>query len=137
MVDELLDGDNFRLDDFLAGLNMSESSTEFVKEMLGTQMFHNFVEERRENPSDPEVLFFDDTINAKFNRSKKVVLTGRKKETAFLDDNRSMVCRLVQKYWVALLSMTNDSFLKSKILFPTILGQRNLYSTSSKQLWST
>ena len=86
------DGDDFRLDGFLAGLNLSESSTEWVKEVLGTQMFHNFVEERRENPADPEVLFFDDTINAKFNRSKKVVLTGRKKETAFLDDTRSMVC---------------------------------------------
>jgi hypothetical protein len=107
---EFPDGDNFRLSDFLAGLNLSESSTECVKEILSTQMFHNFVEERRENPGDPEVLFFDDTINAKFNRSKKVVLTGRKKETAFLDDNRSMVCWLFLKYFVVPLSMTNNSF---------------------------
>ena len=99
MVDDgLLDGDNFRLDDFLTALNLPDSSTECVKEILSTQMFHNFVEERRENPADPEVLFFDDTINAKFNRSKKVVLTGRKKETAFLDDNRSMVCSLFLKF---------------------------------------
>jgi DENN domain-containing protein 5 len=81
----------FRSEDFLAGLNLSERSTLFVKEILGTQMFQNFTEERRESPNDPEVLFFDDSINAKINRSKKVVFTGRKKETSFLDDTRSMV----------------------------------------------
>jgi cob(I)alamin adenosyltransferase len=91
IVDGSSNGDRFKSEDFSAGLNLSENSTLFVKEILSTQMFHNFVEERCENPSDPEVLFFDDTINAKFNRSKKVVLTGRKKETAFLDDTRSMV----------------------------------------------
>lgn len=54
-------------------------------------MFHGFTEERGESPHDPEVLFFDHSINAKINRSKKVTLTGRKKETSFLNDNRSMV----------------------------------------------
>lgn len=96
-----MDGDKFRSDDFLAGLNLPESSAEWVKEILTTQMFHNFVEERCENPNDPEVLFFDDSINAKFNRSKKVVLTGRKKETAFLDDTRSMVCTIVKSRFAA------------------------------------
>ena len=94
MVDGSADGDKFKSDEFLAVLNLSESSTVCVKEILSTQMFYNFVEERCENPNDPEVLFFDDTINAKFNRSKKVVLTGRKKETAFLDDTRSMVSEI-------------------------------------------
>jgi DENN domain-containing protein 5 len=72
-------------------LNLSEHSTEYVREILKTQLFQNFVEERCDCPHDPEVLFFDDTINAKFNRSKKATLTLRKKETAFLDDTRSIV----------------------------------------------
>ena len=82
---------DFRATDFLASLNLSECSTEFVQEVLKTQMFQNFVEERVDCPNDPEVLFFDDCINAKFNRSKKATLTLRKKETAFLDDTRSLV----------------------------------------------
>jgi hypothetical protein len=102
MVDDTSDGDKFKTEEFLAAINLSESSTTFVKEVLSTQMFHNFVEERCENPTDPEILFFDDTINAKFNRSKKVVLTGRRKETAFLNDTRSMVCTFCQSYniWI-------------------------------------
>ena len=54
-------------------------------------MFQTFLEERRQCPNDPEVLYFDDSINAKFNRSKKATLIGRKKDTAFLDDKRSEV----------------------------------------------
>ena len=94
IADSSADGDKFKSEEFLTGLNLSENSKDCVREILSTQMFHNFVEERRGTPNDPEVMFFDDTINAKLNRSRKVVLTGRKKETAFLDDTRSMVCNL-------------------------------------------
>lgn len=73
------------------GLNLSSNSTEFVGALLKTQMFQVFTVERHENPHDPEVLFFDDSITAKMNRSKKTALTrGGKKETRFLDDTRSM-----------------------------------------------
>jgi hypothetical protein len=72
-------------------------------------MFHNFIEERRESPNDPEVLFFDDTINAKFNRSKKATLTLRKKETAFLDDTRSLVSHDSQVFvWTDTLSNSTE-----------------------------
>jgi len=87
-----LDETTFRDEDFLAGLGLSDSSIDFVRSVLQTQMFQVFTVERRENPSDPEVLFFDDSITAKMNRSKKVQLTrGGKKETRFLDDTGSMV----------------------------------------------
>jgi DENN domain-containing protein 5 len=86
-----LDGTEFRSLDFLASLNILNGSAEFVAALLGTQMFQGFVVERGESPYDPEVLFFDDSINAKINRSKTMVLTGRKKETSFLNDTRSMV----------------------------------------------
>ena len=55
-------------------------------------MFQVFTVERRENPRDPEVMFFDDSITAKLNRSKKTALTrGGKRETKFLNDTGSMV----------------------------------------------
>lgn len=55
-------------------------------------MFQVFAVERVEDSNDPEVLFFDDSITAKINRSKKATLArGGKKETKFLDDTGSMV----------------------------------------------
>jgi len=89
-----LDETTFYEEDFLASLNLPFSCTDFVRSVLHTQMFQMFTLERRESPRDPEVLFFDDSITAKMNRSKKAALTrGGKKETRFLDDNRSMVSR--------------------------------------------
>lgn len=72
-------------------LNLSKSCAKFVSSLLATQMFQVFTVERCENPNDPEVLFFNDSIIAKTNRSKKSTLAGGKKETRFLDDTRSMV----------------------------------------------
>ena len=87
-----LDEDTFCNEEFLDGLGLSAGSTAFVKCLLQTQMFHVFADERRENATDPEVLFFDDSITAKLNRSKMTALTrGGKKETRFLNDTRSMV----------------------------------------------
>jgi hypothetical protein len=59
-------------------------------------MFDCFIQERHELPNDPEVRFFDESITAKVNRSKKVALTqmgrgGKKKETAFLNDTSDEV----------------------------------------------
>lgn len=86
-----LEGIEFRSSDFLTSLNLPNDSSDFIAALLDTQMFHNFVVERVESSLDPEVRFFDDSINAKINRSKKVALTGRTKETSFLKDTRSMV----------------------------------------------
>jgi len=58
-------------------------------------MFDRFLEERRENQDDPEVKFFDESISAKINRSKKTALAniGRhaKKATPFLEDTSAAV----------------------------------------------
>ena len=55
-------------------------------------MFQRFVQERKENPSSPPILFFDQSIIAKNNRSKKTTLkTGGKKETPFLDDTSMQI----------------------------------------------
>ena len=60
--------------------------------LLDTQLFATFIFERGEGPLDPEIRFFDESITAKQNRSKKMVLArGGKKQTSFLDDDRSAV----------------------------------------------
>ena len=86
-----LSRDSFRRPEFLASLNVSSASLEFVEGMLQTQMFSRFVEDRLEGELDPEVLFFDESINAKMNRSKRVTLSGlAKKTTSFLDDTSNV-----------------------------------------------
>lgn len=86
-----LNGTDFRSSDFVVSLNLSLSSAAYVSAVLQTQMFQGFVEEHGGNPEGDEVLFFDASINAKINRSKKIALTGRRKETSFLNDTRAMV----------------------------------------------
>ncbi|KAL7555194.1 hypothetical protein ACHAWF_018944 [Thalassiosira exigua] len=54
----------------------------FLEELVGTQMFDDFVTRRMYNAGDaPDVKFFDQSIDAKKNRSK---LKLKKKETPFL-----------------------------------------------------
>lgn len=48
-------------------------------------MFSNFLDERISNPNLPEILFFDENILAKLNRSK---LQLKKKPTPFLSNTR-------------------------------------------------
>lgn len=74
----------FRSDEFVD--SQPAPDREFMTAMVRTQMFDCFVVERRECPNDPEVRFFDESILAKFNRSKMVLARGGKKETPFLDD---------------------------------------------------
>lgn len=87
-----LDGTDFKREQFLASLNVPSESLEFVSNILESQMFHCFVVERVEEPDNSEVRFFDESIQAKVNRSKKTALTpGRRKETKFLDDTSHQV----------------------------------------------
>jgi hypothetical protein len=60
----------------------------FLKNVLASQLFQRFLEERTENPEIPEIRFFDESIAAKRNRSKRETLAkgGKKKPTPFLDD---------------------------------------------------
>jgi hypothetical protein len=84
-------------------------------------MFDRFLEERQENPKNPVVLFFDESINAKLNRSKKAALThigrgGGKKSTDFLDDRSGVV----SWSWAA----TVRSFVFFFFFSPSILYRR-------------
>ena len=83
----------------MQSLGLTLSSAEFCDGFTKTQLFHRFIEERREW-NDPEVRFFDESINAKVNRSRKNTLInfGRAevKDTAFLDDTSRMVSNVAK-----------------------------------------
>jgi hypothetical protein len=77
----------FRSEAFLVDLNLSPSNRNYVARILETQMFNTFLQERAENPNDAEILFFDESIVAKNNRSKVGNLVkGGKMATPFLSD---------------------------------------------------
>jgi hypothetical protein len=80
---DLFDEDKF-VDDIKT---LDSDSLGFLQRVLQTQMFQRFLEERQDNPEDPETRFFDESIIAKQNRSKKTTLAkGGKRPTPFLDD---------------------------------------------------
>jgi hypothetical protein len=67
--------------------------------MLETQMFNRFVEDRNEFENDPTFLFFDESISAKLNRSRKKAIShfGRGKlATPFLNDSSKAVSSSVE-----------------------------------------
>jgi hypothetical protein len=71
----------------LLSLNLPSGSQHFVARVIASQMFQAFVQERKANPTSPSILFFDESIIAKNNRSRKTTLTsGGKHKTPFLDD---------------------------------------------------
>lgn len=55
-----------------------------MAQLIATQMFDRFVEDRVFSPRLPEVLFFDHSINQKLNRS--LTLGKKKYDCSFLDD---------------------------------------------------
>jgi hypothetical protein len=103
----------FQRAEFIASQYLSSRCAHWVNAFLNTQMFDCFIQERNELPNDPEVRFFDESITAKVNRSKKVALThigrGGKKETAFLND-------------------TSDE-VRARVLCPSILCLKSHLST--------
>ena len=65
---------------------------EWIRGVIGSQMFERFIEERISNPNQPEIRFFNESIIQKLNRSAKTSLSsGRKKDTPFLLDQSDVV----------------------------------------------
>jgi hypothetical protein len=116
---QFIDRKSFRSAEFLASTNGTGASTIFLGHVLKTQMFDRFLEERQENPKNPVVLFFDESINAKLNRSKKAALThirrgGGKKLTNFLDDRSGVVSlswAAAAAVWLCVSSSSHLRFL--------------------------
>ena len=63
--------------------HLNSECHEYMSFLLTSQMFERFIEERVVNENDPEIRFFNESINAKMNRSAKSgLLPGRKKEVS-------------------------------------------------------
>eukprot|EP00977_Amphora_coffeiformis_P006743 scaffold1484_cov173-Amphora_coffeaeformis.AAC.21 len=61
-------------------------ATPFLSEMCMTQQFDDWITRRLFHPGEPDLVFFDQSIDAKMNRSK---LNMKKRETPFLQNARA------------------------------------------------
>jgi hypothetical protein len=75
---------SFSKDKFLC--SCSADAKYFLSALMDSQMFERFIFRRIYQPDDPSVRFFDDSIQAKKNRSK--ISMGRRKETKFISDQK-------------------------------------------------
>ncbi|KAL7579118.1 hypothetical protein ACA910_019148 [Epithemia clementina (nom. ined.)] len=92
------DDGTFRVEEFLGRLtNITPRSRAYLEGVFRTQMFERFIQERLEDPDDPEVMFFDESVGAKqnsrflktpFNRIRN---GGKKGDSSFLDDKSKQV----------------------------------------------
>lgn len=83
--DHIQTNGTFNKEGFLKSLPRLDSQyLEFLSALLDSQMFHCLVEEKMSNPEQHEIHFFDESIVAKKNRSRKSV--GKKYDTPFLSD---------------------------------------------------
>lgn len=77
---------------FLRDLGEEKEPTAFVGRFLKTQIFQRFLEERMDNPEYHEIRFFDESILAKLNRSKRSKMAkGGPLPTPFLEDESGKV----------------------------------------------
>ena len=76
---------------FLNSLENKKSGRAFVAALIESQMFSRFIQERLTNPEHPDVVFFNESIVAKKNRSKKKALVSKRKQTLFLSDESGKV----------------------------------------------
>jgi len=85
--DKFIDADReeFHQDAFINDFDDEEQP--FVSQLIKSQMFERFIEERLVNPSENEVRFFDESIIQKKNRSKTTKLVKGSRETPFLLDD--------------------------------------------------
>ena len=75
--------------------NLLRTGRTFVAALIETQMFNRFIQERLSNPDHPDVVFFNDSIIAKKNRSKKKALVSKRKQTLFLLDDSGRVSAFI------------------------------------------
>jgi len=106
------DNGRFKCTAFLDQLNIHSNTRGFLSNLLSSQMFERFLEERITNNEHPEVKFFNESITAKINRSKSIHLkhAGKKRETPFLDDESELVSK-----WCDILLLNYLSKLKMMI----------------------
>ncbi|OQR91311.1 hypothetical protein THRCLA_09040 [Thraustotheca clavata] len=119
--------------------NSDMFSRPFLSIMIESQMFQRFCEDRLYNPTLNEVVFFDQAINQKLNRSLTI---GKKKlDVSFLEDKSDVIRETFVAPTPSTLGLPDNGTLyhyKSfprlkKCLFGTIRKPRELYATREQQ----
>ncbi|KAI9980128.1 hypothetical protein PInf_026795 [Phytophthora infestans] len=132
-ISALFDSKRFLQDNFDA------ASRPFVAQLIGTQMFDRFIEDRVFSPQLPEVLFFDQSINQKLNRSLTI---GKKKyDCSFLEDRSDEIQETFIAPPPSNIGLPDDGTIykyKSfprlkKNLFGNVRKPRELYSSREQQ----
>ncbi|KAG7394019.1 hypothetical protein PHYBOEH_005909 [Phytophthora boehmeriae] len=119
--------------------NFDNVSRPFVALLISTQMFDRFIEDRVFNPKLPEVLFFDQSINQKLNRSLTI---GKKKyDCSFLEDRSDEIQETFIAPPPSNIGLPDDGTIykyKSfprlkKTLFGNVRKPRELYTSREQQ----
>jgi hypothetical protein len=99
--------------------HLNSESHEFTVNLLQSQMFERFIEERISNPGQPEIMFFNESIIQKMNRSATLT-RGKKKATPFLSDNSDNVSETFNPPPPSNWGLPDDGRLYSYSNFPSL-----------------
>ncbi|EQC39951.1 hypothetical protein, variant [Saprolegnia diclina VS20] len=119
--------------------NSDAASRPFLSVMIESQMFQRFCEDRLFNPTLPEVVFFDQAINQKLNRS--LSLGKKKHDVSFLEDKTDVIRETFVAPSPSTLGLPDNGAVYhykafprlKKHLFGTIRKPRELYAAREQQ----
>ncbi|ETM37585.1 hypothetical protein L914_15878 [Phytophthora nicotianae] len=108
--------------------NFDAASRPFVAQLIATQMFDRFIEDRIFNPQLSEVLFFDQSINQKLNRSLTI---GKKKyDCSFLEDRSDEIQETFIAPPPSNIGLPDDGTIYKYKAFPRL--KKNLFGNFRK-----
>ncbi|KAG6609812.1 uncharacterized protein IUM83_00373 [Phytophthora cinnamomi] len=119
--------------------NFDTASRPFVTQLVATQMFDRFIEDRVFNQQLPEVMFFDQSINQKLNRS--LTIGKKKNDCSFLDDRSDEIQETFIAPPPSNIGLPDDGTVYKykafprlkKTLFGNVRRPRELYSSREQQ----
>lgn len=117
-----LRSDLFDDDGFIKDIDCDKNAREFLQRVVQTQMFQRFLETKSEDPKDSQIQFFDESILAKLNRSRKTTLAngGKKWPTPFLDDESDKITRTFTAPLPSNLGLPDDGKAYQYGTFPSL-----------------
>jgi DENN domain-containing protein 5 len=106
----------------VAELGLESDPNPFLKTIMQTQFFQQFLEERQAYPDTPEIRFFEESIIAKINRSKKATMAngGKKRPTPFLKDETWKVTKTYTPPPPSNLGLPDNNDTYTYGTFPTL-----------------
>jgi IQ calmodulin-binding motif len=124
----------FNDNDFIDEKSVTPAQKYWLSQVLKTQLFQRFLEIRLEDPNDASVLFFDESVIAKNNRSVKKSLKQGKITTPFLDNPSWKISDVFTPPAPSNWGLPADGRLYSYSRFPKL--NKSLYGTARmKKRW--